>query len=203
MDKTLSRRERKKQETRQRLLRIALRLFREQGYDNTPVKQITKAAGIAKGTFFNYFDSKEAILPALAEWRLWQLEEALTLTQGAPTSPVARIKMALCLVAEDLLTDLLLAQQLFAAVIRQQEKERIGATFIQLLAEQVRQAQADGEIRADLDPLNLGGMIHALFFQQIIMWHYGYRPIPLQEMLAETVNLLLEGAAGPEWKPTT
>jgi AcrR family transcriptional regulator len=200
MDMTLSRRERKKQETRRRLLEIALKLFREQGYDTTPVKQITKTAGIAKGTFFNYFDSKEAILPALAEWRLQQLEEALTLARGAPPSPVARIKMALRLVAEDLLTNLLLSQQLFAAMIRQQEKERIGAAFIQLLAEQVRQAQAAGEIRADLDPLNLGGMIHALFFQQMIMWHYGYRPTPLQEMLAETVNLLLDGAAGPEWQ---
>jgi AcrR family transcriptional regulator len=203
MDKTVSRRERKKQETRQRLLEIALRLFRKQGYDATPVEQITTAADVAKGTFFNYFETKEAILPALAEWRLQQLEEALTPANSAPTSPIACIKMALCLVAEDPLTDPLLVQQLFAAMMRQQESKRIGTGFIQLLAEQVQQAQAVGEIRADLDPLLLSGVIRAVFFQQMLMWHHGHRPDPLPTVLAQAVDLLLDGAAGPEWKTKT
>jgi AcrR family transcriptional regulator len=200
MDKTISRRERKKQETRQRLLEIALRLFREQGYDVTSIEQITKAADVAKGTFFNYFETKEAILPALAEWRLRQLEQALTPEQDGLASPVARIKMALCLVAEDPLTDPLLARQLFAAVMRQQESKRIGTGFIQLLAEQVRQAQVVGEIRADLDPLDLSGVIRAVFFQQMLMWHHGFRSVPLPTMLAQAIDLLMDGAAGPEWQ---
>lgn len=199
MSETLSRREIKKQETRQRLLEIALRLFCEQGYDATPVEQITKTAGVAKGTFFNYFETKEAILPALAEWRLRQLEKALA--QGAPASPVARIKMALCLVTKESITDPALMQRLFAAMMKQREEERIGPAFVQLLAEQVRQAQEMGEIRADLDPLYLGSLIRALFFQQMLMWHQNYRPAPLQTMLAETVDLLLTGAAGPNWQP--
>jgi AcrR family transcriptional regulator len=200
MNEILSRRERKKQETRQRLLEIALRLFREQGYDATPVEQITKAANVAKGTFFNYFETKEAILPALAEWRLRQLEKALTPSQGVPASPVARIKMALCLVAEDPLTDPQLVQQLFAAMMRQPESKHIGAGFIQLLAEQVRQAQTAGEIRPDLDPLFLGGVIRAMFFQQMLMWHHDHRSSPLSTMLNEAIDLLLDGTAGPEWK---
>ncbi len=77
MDKNLSRRERKKRETRQRLMEAALRLFREHGYDATAVEDITQAADVAKGTFFNYFEAKDAILPALAGWRLQQLEEVL------------------------------------------------------------------------------------------------------------------------------
>ena len=199
MDETLSRRERKKQETRQRLLKIALKLFRQQGYDATPVEQITQAAHVAKGTFFNYFETKEAILPALAEWRLQQLQKALAPAQGVPASPVARIKMALCLVAEDPLTDPRLARQLFAAIMRQQER-RVGAALVQLLAEQVRQAQAAGEIRLDVDPLYLGATIRALFFQHMLMWHQGHRPNPLPTMLAQAVDLLLDGVAGPEWE---
>jgi AcrR family transcriptional regulator len=201
MSETLSRREIKKQETRQRLLEIALRLFCEQGYDATPVEQITKTAGVAKGTFFNYFETKEAILPALAEWRLRQLEKALA--QGAPASPVARIKMALCLVAEDPLTDPLLVRPLFAAMTRQQEHKRIGAGFVQLLAKQVRQAQAAGEIRADLDPLLLAGVIRAVFFQHMLMWYQGYRPAPLPNTLAQAIDMLLDGTAGPDWRAAT
>jgi AcrR family transcriptional regulator len=200
MVETVSRRERKKQETRQRLLEIALKLFREQGYDATPVEQITKAVGVAKGTFFNYFETKEAILPALAKWRLQQLGQALTPAQDLPTSPVTRIKMALCLMAEDPLTGPLLIRHLFAAMMRHQESKRIGAGFIQLLAEQVRQAQAAGEVRADLDPFHLSGVIRAVFFQQMPMWHHSNHSAPLPTMLGQVVDLLMDGAAGPEWQ---
>jgi AcrR family transcriptional regulator len=200
MEETLSRRERKKQETRQRLMEAALRLFRDQGYDATTVEQIARAADIAKGTFFNYFETKEAVLPALAEWRFQKLQETLTAEPDAPASPVARIKWALCLVAEDPLTTPPLAQRLFAAVMKQHRDNCIEPTLIQLLAEQVHQAQAVGEIRADLDPLYLGGIIRALLFHQMLMWHHGYRPAPLPTMLTKAVDLLLNGAAGPAWR---
>ena len=199
MSKTLSRRERKKRETRQRLMEAALRLFREQGYDATTVEQIAESADVAKGTFFNYFETKEAILPALAEWRLGQLNEALMPERGAPASPVARIKLALRLVAADPLSDPAMARRLFAAGMCHRDI-RPGRALLNLLAEQVRQAQAAGEIRADLDPIYLGGVIRALFFQQVMMWHHGYRPAPLPELLDAAVDLLLDGIAGPKWR---
>jgi len=202
MNGFLSRRERKKQETRQRLMEAALRLLRERGYDATTVEEITQAADVAKGTFFNYFETKEAILPPLVEWRLQQLEEALLPEHGAPTSPVARIKLALRLVAEDPLSDPVLTWRLFAAGMRWQHIRPVQA-LVNLLTEQVRQAQAAGEIRADLDPIYLGGVIRALFFQQMITYHCGYRPAPLPEILDTVVNLLLDGIAGPKWKQSS
>ena len=202
MEETLSRRERKKIETRQHLMEVALQLFRDQGYGATTVKQITQAVGVAKGTFFNYFETKETILPALAEWRFQKLQEALTVEAGAPASPVARIKMALCLVTKEPVTDPALMQRLFAAMMKQREEKRIGPAFIQLLTEQVRQAQEIGEIRADLDPLYLGSLIRAIFFQQMLMWHHNYRPAALQTMIAEAIDLILTGVAGPNWRPT-
>ena len=69
-----------------------------------------------------------------------------------------------------------------------------------LLTEQVRQAQVVGEIRADLAPTYLGGVIRALFFQQLMAWHHGYRPGPLLELLDGTVDLLLDGVGGPNWR---
>lgn len=55
-------REQQKREVRQRLYEVALKLFRRQGFDTTTVEQITKETGVAKGTFFNYFPSKESLL---------------------------------------------------------------------------------------------------------------------------------------------
>ncbi|MFQ6101360.1 MAG: TetR/AcrR family transcriptional regulator [Anaerolineae bacterium] len=202
MEEKLPRRERKKRETRQRLMKAALRLFHEHGYNDTTVEQIAEVADVAKGTFFNYFKTKEAILPALAEWRLQELEKALLPQQGAPASPVARIKVALCLVAEDPLSDPVVTRRLFAAKRHRPDIQPVHA-LTNLLAEQVRQAQAAGEIRADLDPIYLGGVIRALFFQQMMMWHHGHCPASLPELIGATVDLLLDGVAGPKWRQSS
>jgi len=200
-ERELSRRERKKRETRQRLMAQALHLFTNQGYDETTVEEITDAADVAKGTFFNYFSTKEAILPAMVEWRLKELEEALSPEADVPASPVARIKLALHLAIDDPAVDPSLARAIFAALgKRREERPRLGQTFDRILARQVRQAQAVGEIRDDLDPLYVAGTIRVLFFQQMMWWNCGYRPAPLSDMLDRMIDLLLEGAAGENWR---
>jgi AcrR family transcriptional regulator len=55
-----------KSATRKRILQAARRLFAHQGYDATPTRDVAQAAGIATGTLFNYFPTKEAIVAALA-----------------------------------------------------------------------------------------------------------------------------------------
>jgi AcrR family transcriptional regulator len=44
------------------LCEVALKLWAERGFDQTPVEAIARAAGIAKGTFYLYFESKDALL---------------------------------------------------------------------------------------------------------------------------------------------
>src|SRR5262249_61363539 len=55
-------RERKKQETRDTIARVAVRLFAEQGYEHTTLAEIADAANVSKRTIFAYFESKEDIL---------------------------------------------------------------------------------------------------------------------------------------------
>ncbi|MEN8655117.1 TetR family transcriptional regulator [Streptomyces sp. 21So2-11] len=52
-------RERKKQRTRDALLRVALELFTTQGYEHTTVDEITEAVEVSQRTFFRYFATKE------------------------------------------------------------------------------------------------------------------------------------------------
>ncbi len=63
----LSRRERKKAEQRQRIYETALRLIEAKGFDEVTVEEITEAADVGKGTFFNYFPSKVDVLRAYLE----------------------------------------------------------------------------------------------------------------------------------------
>jgi AcrR family transcriptional regulator len=50
-----------KEKTRQRILDAAQRLFRTRGFDQTSTRDLSSAAGIATGTLFNYFSTKEAL----------------------------------------------------------------------------------------------------------------------------------------------
>src|ERR1700741_4371159 len=71
------RRQRHSAETRVRLFRCALELFAERGYPNVTVEDITEAADVGKGTFFNYFESKDHVLSVMAEIQLGKVREAL------------------------------------------------------------------------------------------------------------------------------
>jgi AcrR family transcriptional regulator len=193
MDEVLSRRERKKLATRQRLVQASLDLLLTNGYDETTVEQIADAADVAKGTFFNYFETKEAILPAVAEWRMREILEVVTVERGAPESPVSRIRLLLRSVAADPISDPRVTHHLVAAG-DPVHSEPVRA-FARLLADMVAQGQAAGEIRADLEPLQVGALLRAGFFQQMMMWHCGYRPSPLPELLDSMVDLLMDGIA--------
>lgn len=58
----VSRRERKKRDTRRRIVQTALRVFAERGFEDATVDEIAEAADVAKGTIYNYFPTKEAML---------------------------------------------------------------------------------------------------------------------------------------------
>ena len=55
-------RERKKQKTKEAIQREAMRLFQEQGYEETTIEEIAEAAEISPSTFFNYFPTKEDVV---------------------------------------------------------------------------------------------------------------------------------------------
>ena len=73
----VSRRQRHAAETRLRLFHCALQLFAERGYSNVTVEDITEAADVGKGTFFNYFESKDNVLGVMAEIQHGKVAEAL------------------------------------------------------------------------------------------------------------------------------
>ena len=71
---SLSRVERRKARTNRRLLEVARRLFSEKGIYWATVEDITESADQGKGTFYKYFESKDAIIRALLEEGLGELE---------------------------------------------------------------------------------------------------------------------------------
>jgi len=66
----------------ERLVEAALSLFGERGYHGASVSQIAARAGVAKGLFYHYFESKQDLLVRLAEMRLDEWSELIELLEG-------------------------------------------------------------------------------------------------------------------------
>ena len=58
--------ERKKNQTKKKIVSAAWRLFYEQGYENTTVDDIVELSGTSKGSFYHYFEGKDALLSSLS-----------------------------------------------------------------------------------------------------------------------------------------
>jgi AcrR family transcriptional regulator len=58
----MSRRERKKEETRGNIIDCAVSFFREKGFQETSMEEIAEKSDVSKGTLYNYFQDKESIL---------------------------------------------------------------------------------------------------------------------------------------------
>src|SRR5512143_3959523 len=81
---TPTRRDRRKLEIRERIVRAAVELFSSRGFSHTTVEDITETADVGKGTFFNYFPSKEHVMGALGELQLGKLQRALAESAAEP-----------------------------------------------------------------------------------------------------------------------
>jgi AcrR family transcriptional regulator len=195
----LSRRERKKVETRERLLSAAWSLYRDKGFEATTVEEITNAADVAKGTFFNYFSSKEEMLVPLAAWRMELLWERIDVAQGAPLSALRRIELLLNSLIEGLFPDHDLAHRTFSMLSRQPEEESPPMRLKRVFTDLTREAQQQGELRNDVDPLFLSRLLMASSFRDP-----RHQPAKeeqsIQPDVETTLEILLQGLAGPQWR---
>jgi AcrR family transcriptional regulator len=90
---------RKKSETREALVRVALDLFEAQGFDRVTVDDIAALANVSPRTFFRYFGSKEAVLFADQEHLLSVMREAIT-SRPADEHPLLALREALVVATE-------------------------------------------------------------------------------------------------------
>ena len=86
------------EERRQEIVETAERLFREVGYGKCSVEMIIREIGVAKGTFYYYFKSKEEILGAIVERTIAGLEEMAQAIADDPDRD-ALAKLALLLLS--------------------------------------------------------------------------------------------------------
>jgi AcrR family transcriptional regulator len=192
------RRARRQAETRARILRAALDLFARQGFFATTIEQITEAADVGKGTFFNYFPSKEHALAGFGEIQVAKVQGALgEIRQGrGPVRQVLR-RLARALAEEPgrsprLVRSMLVANfssESFLKLMRR-NLARGGRRLAQIAAE----GQRRGEIRGDIQPAELARLFQQTFFGALLLWAL-HPSSQLQGWLDTTLELFWSGTA--------
>ena len=169
-----NRRQRHREEVRDRLFRAALQLFAERGFLKTTVEDITEAADVGKGTFFNYFPTKEHILATFGAERLSTLEQCVVRARQphTPVVPILR-ELAINLAGQSLQSAALLraiyAAHASCADVRAKLETRLQVGR-QLIAEMFSLAQQRGEIAPDRDPADLARTMQVIFHGITLSW---------------------------------
>jgi AcrR family transcriptional regulator len=192
-------RQQQKADTARRIFTAALDLFTAQGYEATTVDQIARAAGVAKGTFFTHFPSKDAVLEHIGRLQMDRLEAAVAADPTFADRPAReRLHALLATLAAGvegqpaemraLTVELLTRRSLFN--LDRQGIDELDA----LLAGIVADGQARGEIRADAEAARLAAMVRGAYFLAFAEWlqRGAGRLAPLA---AAHLDLLLDGIA--------
>jgi TetR/AcrR family transcriptional repressor of nem operon len=145
---------------KEEIVQVALKMLHQQGFNATGVQDITAAAGVPKGSFYNHFESKEALgLEALE--RYWQAAlNSLEALKNENESPLERLKSYFrrlndigrklkyrpgCMVGN------------FSVELSDQSpaiRERLGAILAKwsrAIEECVKEAQSDGSMRSNIE----------------------------------------------------
>jgi len=191
-----NRRERRRTQTRERIFRAALKLFAERGFLATAVEDITEAADVGKGTFFNYFPTKEHIFEALGELQLTKLETFANRVDSRDLSIRQLLRGAARALAEEPgRSPALVRSMLQAMVTNDAVREGIGQKLERarrLLAGIFETGQRRGEVRADLQPMELARAFQQAFFGTLWVWSI-YPSQPLAAWFGDIFTVFWSG----------
>jgi AcrR family transcriptional regulator len=179
--------------TREALVRAARDVFEEKGFDEARIADITARADAAYGSFYTYFDSKEAVFRELVQ----SFAEAVFIASRASdlpwASPEDKIRHTTRVYLETVAEHAHL-MSVFEQVAARDEYFRtllleVRSLFTDRIAGGTRRLQEEGLAAPDLDPVTcahlLGGMI-----ENIARMMYAYRqPLDLEHLLDEATAL--------------
>ncbi len=171
-----SRRNRRKSATRARIVNSALDLLSKQEYGATTIEQVTETADVGKGTFFNYFPSKEHILYEVGKEQLEIIRVSVEKYLMKPKN-TKRVLQDLFLALTELFVDNpILARNLVLANLGNDSARELMAKNlaerVRWIALLVKQGQALGRIRKEITPTVAAYWYLDVHFGNLLYWAF-------------------------------
>jgi TetR/AcrR family transcriptional regulator, fatty acid metabolism regulator protein len=183
---------------RDAIMRAATRLFAQRGFFNAQVADVAKAAGVAAGTVYLYFRSKDDLLVSLFERTMRDaIAEGREALAGA-SCPRERLKRIARLHLTRLGRDRDLAV-VFQVELRQSTKfmERFSSSYFReylgLIREAVEAGQASGLFRKDVNATAAAKILFGALDEMATNWMLSRRRYALEDDADTVIDLFLNG----------
>lgn len=184
---------------RERILRAATKVFARKGFYATKVAEVAKAAGVADGTIYLYFKSKDDLLVSLFEDRIMLL--LATLDRALAERPTAQerlrcvIEMQLGLLeGERDLAEVITVNLRQSTRLMKQYAAPKFALYLDMIAKVISDGQRSGAFRADVSPHIVARTIFGALDGITMTWALGKAEAGgLSRAATQVADLLLEG----------
>ena len=194
MPEKLTRTQKRKKKTRERIFRVAMELFERKGFENTTVAEITEAADIGKGTFFTYFPTKEAIFRQPGEMAMENMSIAAQdgLDAGQPLAEI--LKNVLTASADWHATNKSISRQMSKSsfAFSMDDPSSNKGRLIDMLTQLVETGQKNGQFNPKLNTRDAAIVLAGMYFTVITIWAYSESG-SLRERMESSANVVLNG----------
>ena len=194
-----------KEEKRERIIRAAIKLFARKGFARTTISDIARAAGIAKGTVYDYFETKDEIIQQSFFFFIKELEFDFESILLSPLPAIDKLKQVfesfsqtMQLEANQQLLELLF--DFWAESIKRSEtKTRLFRemdvfykAYRKLCEDLIRDGIREGSFRRDLDPKTMAIIILGMNDGIMVQWLLD-KSIDFDKTMKEMVRMVLDG----------
>jgi TetR/AcrR family fatty acid metabolism transcriptional regulator len=183
------------------ILKAATQVFARRGFFHSQVADIARAAGVAAGTVYLYFRSKDDLLVSIFERTMKETIAEGQATLAEVTDPRERLRRIARLHLERMGRDRDLAV-VFQVELRQSTKfmERFSSTYLRdylsIIRDTIAAGQASGVFREDFNPTLAAKALFGALDEMATNWILTQRKYPLAAQADEVIDLFLNGV-GP------
>ena len=186
----------------QQIIEAAVRVFARKGYYNSRVSDIAREAGIAAGTIYLYFKTKDDILVTLFRDKMAEFVGALRKAIAGEPDAASKVRRLVSLhfsmleenpdLAEVVQVELRQGQKFF----RGASSQEIGAYFA-LIGSVLEEGVAERRFRSDLPVKVATKMLFGAMDQMATSWVLGKRGYQLVDTADAVAEIFLQGVAAP------
>jgi TetR/AcrR family fatty acid metabolism transcriptional regulator len=191
-------RETNKTDKRARILDAAVKVFADRGFFTATVAEIARAAGVADGTIYLYFKSKDDLLLRLFDEKMSDLlteARAAVESEGSAAARLRRfILLHLALVEKnpELASVLIVELRQSAQFLKGLEKAKLSA-YLDVIGQVVKAGQESGELDPALSPSTVKRAIFGALDELALGWLLSGRKTSLKKTAAEVAEWLVRG----------
>ena len=182
--------------TKRKIFETSMKLFAEKGYDATSIEEITATVGVAKGTLYYHFSSKEEIFNFLVEEGMKLLKNSIEIKTSKFDNSIDKLKAIILIEIkvlakyENLITIIL--NQFWGTEARNLSCQKYVLDYIETVESIINAGIEKGEI-TNVNPHILASTIFSLTYSILVYKIQTGKPIDVQELYSEYQNIIVNG----------